>query len=84
MPFVPIAVRMAYPMLPKGAVTFCPTTLDIDIAPAIATAGLDDEIDVLMERVSAVINAWVERGEQRGDLCVGPIRKTTDPSPHCS
>jgi len=75
LPVVPIAVRGAFRMLPKGAITFRPTTLDIYVAPAIETAGLDDEaLDVLIDRVATVIDAWVERGERRGDLCVEPIR----------
>lgn len=80
-PIVPIAVRGAHRMLPKGAVTMRPTLLDIYIGAPIETEGLDDDqLDGLMERVHTVIEAWVERREQLGDLCLEPIPKAAKAS----
>lgn len=74
LPIVPLAVRGAYRMLPKGAITCRPSKVEIYMAPPIETEGLTDaQIPELMERVSTVIEAWVERGEKLGDLCLQPF-----------
>lgn len=74
LPIVPLAVRGAWRMLPKGALTCRPAKIEVYMAPPIETAGLTDEqIPELMERVRRVIEAWVERGEKLGDLCLQPF-----------
>lgn len=74
LPIVPIAVRGAYRLLPKGAISARPATLEIYVAPPIETAGLTpDQLRELADRVHQVITAWVERREKRGDLCLQPF-----------
>jgi 1-acyl-sn-glycerol-3-phosphate acyltransferase len=74
MPIVPLAVRGAWRMLPKGAITCRPAKIEVYMAPPIETAGLTDaQIPALMQRVHTVIEAWVERGEKLGDLCLQPF-----------
>ncbi len=74
LPIVPIAVRGAYRMLPKGRFTIRPSTIEVYIAPQIETKGLSNEqLSLLMERVREVIMAWVERGEKLGHLCTEPL-----------
>ena len=74
LPIVPLAVRGAYGMLPKGAITCRPAKVEVYMAPPIETAGLTDaQLTELMDRVRQVIEAWVERGEKLGDLCLQPF-----------
>ncbi len=74
MPIVPIAARGAYHMLPKGAFTMRPGRIETYVAPEIQTEGLrDDQIPALMERVHTVMEAWLERGEMLGHLCLEPF-----------
>jgi 1-acyl-sn-glycerol-3-phosphate acyltransferase len=74
LPIVPISVRGAYRLLPKGAVSMRPTTIEVYIAPQIETKGLsDDQVVQLMERVRRVHEAWIERGEKLGHLCRQPF-----------
>jgi 1-acyl-sn-glycerol-3-phosphate acyltransferase len=80
-PIVPLAVRGAFRMLPKGAITVRPTKLEIYMAPQIETAGLTDEqIPELMDRVKRVLEAWIERGEMLGELCVQPFAPASEPA----
>jgi 1-acyl-sn-glycerol-3-phosphate acyltransferase len=73
-PIVPVCVRGAYRLLPKGEFTIRPTTVHVYMAPAIETAGLSDaQIPVLMERVHEVMRAWVEDGVKKPELCLEPI-----------
>lgn len=81
LPIVPLAVRGAFRMLPKGALTLRPSRIEIYMAPQIETAGLTDEqIPELMERVRVVLESWIERGEMRGDVCVQPFAPPTKPA----
>ena len=74
-PIVPIAVRGAYRMLPKGTISVRPSTIEVYIAPQIETEGLrDDDLPALMERVREVLEGWVERGEKLGHLCQRPLQ----------
>ena len=76
LPIVPVAVRGAFRLLPKGAITARPATLDVYIGPPIETAGLTDEqLPELADRVREVVAAWVERGEMRGELCLQPFER---------
>jgi 1-acyl-sn-glycerol-3-phosphate acyltransferase len=76
LPIVPMAVRGAFRMLPKGAFTARPASLDVYMAPPIATADLTlDDLPELMARTHAVLEGWVERREMLGDLCGAPFRE---------
>lgn len=74
LPIVPIAVRGAYRLFPKGAMTLRPALLDIYIGPPLQTKGLSDkQLTIAMERVREVMVAWTERHEMAGELCLKPI-----------
>jgi 1-acyl-sn-glycerol-3-phosphate acyltransferase len=74
LPIVPIAVRGIHKVLPKGTIIIRPAPIEVYIAPQIQTEGLTDEqLPVLMERVRTVMEAWIERREQLGHLCLEPI-----------
>jgi len=74
MPIVPVCVRGAFRMLPKGAFTMRPSRVDVYVAPQIETANLTmDDVDALMERLREVHEAWLERGEMLGDRCREPL-----------
>jgi 1-acyl-sn-glycerol-3-phosphate acyltransferase len=76
-PIVPLGVRGAFRMLPKGALTMRPANLEVYVAPPIETEGLSDQQLVeVMDRAHQVLTAWVERREKLGDLCVEPIGDT--------
>ena len=75
LPIVPIAVRGAYRMLPKGQLAIRPGWLDVYIAPQIDTDGLTDEqIPLVMERVRQIMEAWIHRGEKLGHLALQPLQ----------
>lgn len=74
LPIVPICVRGAYTLLPKGVFTVRPTFVDVYIAPQIETKGLTQaHLPMVQERVQQVTKAWVERGEKLGHLCKEPF-----------
>ncbi len=76
LPIVPVAVRGAWRMLPKGAMTLRPALLDIYIGPPLATEGLSDkQLTIAMERIREVMIAWTERREMAGHLCTEPIEE---------
>lgn len=78
-PIVPIAVRGAYKLLPKGVFTVRPSRVRVYIAPQIETAGLTVmHLSALQRRVHTVISAFVERGEMLGALCKEPIVLPSD------
>jgi 1-acyl-sn-glycerol-3-phosphate acyltransferase len=78
LPIVPLCVRGAFRMLPKGSLTFRPSRLHVYMAPQIETRGLSEaQVPVLMERVHEVMRAWVEDGVKRPDLCLEPIPEGT-------
>ena len=73
-PVVPICVRGAYRVFPKGTFTVRPGFIDVYIAPQIETKGLTQaHLPLLQERVHQVMEAWVERGEKLGHLCKEPF-----------
>lgn len=75
-PIVPVAVRGAYNMLPKGSFCVRPGRVEIYIAPQIETKGLTaDDVPALKERVATVLTAWVERREKVGHLCKEPLAR---------
>ncbi|MCA9709617.1 MAG: 1-acyl-sn-glycerol-3-phosphate acyltransferase [Myxococcales bacterium] len=79
MPIVPVCVRGMFHLLPKGALTMRPSTVEVYVAPQIETEGLDERhVQPLMERVRQVQEAWLERGEQLGHLCRAPIEPARD------
>ncbi|MCX4245324.1 lysophospholipid acyltransferase family protein [Paraliomyxa miuraensis] len=74
LPIVPIVSRGMYRMLPKGSVTVRPSRIEVYVAPQIETEGLsDDQLPALMDRVRTVMEAWIERKEMLGDLCLEPL-----------
>jgi 1-acyl-sn-glycerol-3-phosphate acyltransferase len=73
-PIVPVAVRGAYRMLPKGTLSVRPSKIDVYIGPQIETEGLaDEDLPALMERVRDLLEAWIERGEMLGERCRDPL-----------
>jgi 1-acyl-sn-glycerol-3-phosphate acyltransferase len=74
MPIVPISVRGAYRMLPKGTLAVRPSTIEVYIGPQIETEGLHDrDLPALIERVREVHEAWLERREMLGEACQRPL-----------
>lgn len=74
MPIVPVCSRGAYHMLPKGAFTVRPSTVEVYVAPQIETKGLTmDDVPALMERVRVIQEAWLERREMLGELALEPL-----------
>lgn len=75
LPVVPVASRGAYRLMPKGTFVIRPSKIEVYVAPQIETEGLsNDELEIVMERVQAVMEGWIERGEKLGHLCLEPIR----------
>lgn len=82
-PIVPIVSRGAFRMLPKGTMVMRPSKVEVYVAPQIETEGLTDEqIPALMERVREVMEAWIERKEKLGHLCLEPLEpvETSEPA----
>lgn len=69
LPIVPLCVRGAYHMLPKGAFTLRPAKIEVYVAPQVETEGMTDEqLDVAMERMQEAMNAWIDKRERCGRL----------------
>lgn len=65
LPVVPVAIRGARRLLPKGSWLLSPTPIRVYIGPPIQTRGLSDlEVERLTEGVRGMISAYVERGER--------------------
>lgn len=61
LPIVPVAVRGAYKVFPKGTWMVSPGHIDVWIGPPMETKGLsDDEIGQLAERTRATITRWAQ------------------------
>lgn len=75
LPIVPLCVRGAYDLLPKGEITIRPSRVHVYMAPQIDTTDLtEDDVPELMERVHEVMRSWVDDGVKRPDLCTAPFR----------
>jgi len=78
LPIVPLAVRGAFRLLPKGAITSRPSTIEVYMGPQIETKGLNDaQLGELITHVHGIIEAWVERREIREEPFV-PSARTED------
>jgi 1-acyl-sn-glycerol-3-phosphate acyltransferase len=64
LPIVPLAVRGAFRLLPKGAITSRPSLIDVYMGAQVETKGLNDaQLGELIAHVHGIIEAWVERRE---------------------
>ncbi len=74
LPIVPVCTRGAFEMLPKGAFTIRPSTVEVYIGPQVETAGLSDrQLEILGERIRETMQIWIDRREKRPDLYLAPI-----------
>jgi 1-acyl-sn-glycerol-3-phosphate acyltransferase len=73
-PIVPISVRGAHRMLPKGAISVRPATVEVYIGPQIETEGLrDEDLPALIDRVRGVHEGWLDRRQMVNDGCSRPL-----------